>query len=89
MPPWPAFLPPFLNERTVLLAERAGRVVVRRTPDAARPGTSYDDVDRTGTLVARVALGERAHLVGFGARSAYVVETDEDGLQWLRRHPWP
>ena len=89
VPPWPPFLPPFLNERTVLLAEPAGRVIVRRTPDAARPGTFYDVVDRSGALVARVALGEREHLVGFGARSVYVVETDDDGLQWLRRHPWP
>lgn len=89
LPPWPAVLPPFLVDRIGALADPAGRVVIRRTPDATRPGTFYDVVDRADALVGRVALDEDEHLVGLGRRSVYVVETDEDGLQWLRRHPWP
>jgi hypothetical protein len=77
LPPWPDALPPFLVDRIGVLADPAGRVVIRRTPDATRPGTLYDVVDRAGALAGRIALDADEHLVGFGRRSAYVVETDE------------
>jgi hypothetical protein len=53
------------------------------------PENRYDIVDRTGRLVRGVTLPENQRLVGVGRSGAYVAETDEDGIQRLRRHPWP
>jgi hypothetical protein len=39
--------------------------------------------------VASLELPADQHIVGFGARSIYVIVTDDDGLQHLQRHPWP
>jgi len=87
LPPWPATLPPFLND--ALLAAPDGRLVIRRTYNPFAPATSYDIVDRKGTLSGRLVLKANERLVGFGARSAYVVAKDENDVEWLRRHPWP
>jgi len=87
MPPWPAVLPPLAE--FALHAAPDGRLVVERMADATRPGRFHDVVDRAGRLAGRLVLRPSERLVGFGRRSAYVVETDEDGLQTLRRHPWP
>jgi hypothetical protein len=35
----------------------------------------------------QLVLEANEHILGFGARSLYVVETDDDGIQRLRRHP--
>ena len=42
-------------------------------------------VGYSGMLV----LPEGQRLAGFGAASAYSVVTDDDGIQRIRRHPWP
>jgi hypothetical protein len=39
-------------------------------------------------LAAVVVLGVREPILGFGARSVYVVRMDEDDLEYVRRHPW-
>ena len=39
--------------------------------------------------MARLQLPPDHQIVGFGARSVYVVVTDEDDLQRIQRHPWP
>ena len=85
---WPRELPPFENPVT-LLASPDGRVLVKRLPTLAEPGTRYDVIDRAGNRVTQVVLGAKEHILGFGARSVYVVTTDDDGIQRLRRHPWP
>lgn len=84
---WPRTLPPFLDRALLSLPD--GRLVVWRTPSAATPGNNYDIIDRTGRLVERLALPANERLVGFGARSAYVVVKDDDDVERLRRHPWP
>lgn len=83
---WPAELPPFENPVT-LLASPDGRVVVKRLPTLAEPGTRYDVIDRAGNRVTQIALPANEQILGFGARSVYVVVTDDDGIQRLRRHP--
>ena len=83
---WPRELPPFENPVT-LLASPDGRLVVKRLPTLAEPGTRYDVIDRAGNRVGQIVLPENEYLLGFGARSVYVVVTDGDGIQRLRRHP--
>jgi len=72
-----------------LLAAPDGRVIVLRTsPDTLAP-ISYDVIDRTGRTTAVLRLGRAERLVGLGRHWAYSSVLDEDGLQHLRRHPWP
>lgn len=91
-PAWPRVLPALAHPwppHPILLAMPDGRLAVRRTTRARSPETSYDIVDRTGRLVAVLAIPARDRLLAFSTRSVYVLETDEDGVQRLRRHPWP
>jgi hypothetical protein len=83
---WPAELPPFENPVT-LLASPDGRVLVKRLPTLAEPGTRYDVIDRAGNRVTQIVLPANEHILGFGAKSVYIVVTDDDGIQRLRRHP--
>ncbi|HEX6942331.1 MAG TPA: hypothetical protein VF128_05355 [Gemmatimonadaceae bacterium] len=83
---WPPELPPFENPVT-LLASPDGRLVVRRLPTLAEPGTRYDVIDREGRRRTQLVLPVNERILGFGARSVYVVVTDDDGIQRLRRHP--
>lgn len=84
---WPATGSPF--DRDALLADPAGILLVRRQPSARDTVVRYDLVDRTGALVGRLHLPLDARMVGFGARSAYVSVRDDDGMERIRRHPWP
>lgn len=102
---WPATFPPFSavasaltrntapsmlpGPTTALLAAADGRLLIDRVPTAARPDTHYDVVDRSGTLVGELSLPFNEAIVGFGAQSVLIVATDADGIQRLRRHPWP
>ena len=83
---WPAELPPFENPAT-LLASPDGLLLVKRLPTLAEPGTRYDVVDRAGNRRAQLVLPANEHVLGFGSNSLYVVVTDDDGIQRLRRHP--
>ena len=84
---WPDFIPPFQARPMVPLPD--GRVLVRRTPTADVPGNRYDLVDRSGRRVAIVDLPETDRIIAVGTRGTYVIVTDEDGIQRIRRHPWP
>lgn len=93
---WPDEVPPFTSATALLgepspalLATPDGYLAVRRTPTAAQSGPAYDIIDRLGRLVIRLALQDGEHLVGFGARHAYAVATDADGIQRVRRYAWP
>lgn len=83
---WPSELPPFENPVT-LLASPGGLLLVKRLPTLAEPGTRYDVIDRSGNRRTQVVLPANEHILGFGATSVYVVATDDDGIQALRRHP--
>ena len=84
---WPEVLPP-VDAPTVLLATSDGLLLIRRLASASQPETRYDVVDRTGVRRAQLVLRPNEHILGFGATSVYVVETDDDGIQHLRRHPY-
>jgi hypothetical protein len=86
-PPWPATFPAFAND--ALLAAPDGRLVIRRMVNPLTSVAVYDFVDRVGKLANQLELPIRERLVGFGARSLYVVATDDDDVEHLRRHPWP
>lgn len=91
---WPDELPPFFSAALgppspALSAAPDGRLLILRAPTAAAPDTHYDVVDRSGTLVAELTLPFNDIIAGFGPKSVYVVTSDTNGIQHLRRYPWP
>jgi hypothetical protein len=93
----PETLPPFLAisgtgmyspATPTLRAMPDGRLLIRRTPGTTS-GNRYDIVDRSGALSATLTLAANETVIGFGEKSIYIVATDKDNLQTLRRHPWP
>ena len=87
IPDWPQVLPPFPNPS--LKAAPDGRLWILRMRSTKAPGTDYDIVDRTGRLAARLHLPPNEIVAGFGPSRVYIVTTDDDGIQHLRRHPLP
>ena len=83
---WPDFAPPF--ELFALTAAPDGSLLVRRFQSAAEEDVPYDVIERTGRLRGTLRLPKDQHILGFGARSVYVVVTDDDGIQRVARHPW-
>jgi len=84
---WPDVVPPFL--RNALSALPDGKVAILRTSLGADRSVQYDIVDRRGTLAGILRLPPNERIVGFGRRSVYVVATDADDNEILRRHAWP
>lgn len=82
---WPDVKPPFSFNATV--AGSDGRVWVQRHVTASDTRTHYDIIDRRGAVVARAVVPNEGRIVGFGARSIYVVRKDADDLQYLQRFP--
>ena len=94
VPGWPETVPPFLpplQQRLspTLLAAPDGRLVIARTPSATSQERHHDVVDRTGRLAGVISVGASEALIGFGARSVYTLATDDEGVQTVRRRPWP
>jgi hypothetical protein len=84
---WPEAMPPYLQGEITFSPN--GDVIFRRQPSADYPGTAYYVVDRRGRLLGVIAMKDNERIIGAGARSLYVVETDSDDLKYIRRHPWP
>jgi hypothetical protein len=85
---WPDFIPPFLASARFFTTPNQ-RVLILRTATADNPGNLYDIVDRKGELKGRLSLPVNESVLGFGVRSVYILEIDDDGVQWIRRHRWP
>jgi hypothetical protein len=83
---WPDFKPPFDN--TTARVDPAGRLWIQRHVRAAQP-SHYDVFGSDGRLLASLSLSRDRRIVGFGARSLYVVHYDNDGLQTLERYGMP
>ena len=91
---WPTPVPPFAElpgrrESSPLLPLPDGRLLVERLPEGDRAETRYDLIDRKGIRVGELVVERNQRVLGFGAASIYVAETDADGLQRLSQHPWP
>ena len=87
---WPGTIPPFEAPRgSIVLAASDGALLVKRSSSARHEETLYDVIDRRGARVGQLPLPKNERIVGFGLRTVFVVVTDSDGIQRLRRHPWP
>jgi hypothetical protein len=84
---WPEVFPPFLPGSA--LAAPDGRLWIRRAPSLRAPATDYDVIDRSGRLAGRLHIPANETVVGFGRASVYVVRTDDDDLQHLKRYLLP
>jgi hypothetical protein len=84
---WPETLPPYVSNS--LLPSSDGRLLILRQRTSDHEEQRYDVVNRRGVLDGQLTLPENERIVGFGAHSVYVAVTDSDGIQRLRRHPWP
>lgn len=94
---WPDELPAFLAYSLVFMtapgsstlwAAPNGWLLIRRTPSATLRWNRYDIIDRRGSRVAVLTMEANEAIVGFGRRSVYTINTDDLGLQMLRRHEW-
>lgn len=91
---WPSVVPPFAMpaqsiDGTSVRAMPDGRLIIERLPTADAKLHRYDIVSRRGELVGRLELPLTERIVAFGQRTAYTVTVDADGVERLRRHPWP
>ena len=68
--------------------DASGRVWVRRLGAAGEP-VMYDVFGKDGNLAGSVTFPARRTLIGFGARSLYAVEVDEDGQHAIERYALP
>lgn len=84
---WPEMLPPF-DTPTPVFSTPDGWLVIKRLSSAAETDQRYDLVDKSGVRRAQLSLRPNEAIIGFGAASVYVIETDDDGIQRLRRHPY-
>jgi hypothetical protein len=84
---WPDAVPTLVTG-PALRPSPEGNLVVARAPSAARAGTRYDIIDRNSKLVAELTLTENEKLLGFGINSILIQEIDDNGIAWIRRHPW-
>ena len=82
---WPEFLPPY---RGTGQFAPDGLIWISRMTGAGRPPL-FDIIDGNGRLFERVELPARTKLIGFGAKSVYLVRIDQDDLQYLVRYPLP
>jgi len=90
---WPRVVPPFVERPSrvdtgALFPMPDGSLLIERLPSADAMWMRYDIVPRSGIVAGQVRLPLGEQIVGFGRASVYVVATDADGLQRLRRHPW-
>ena len=82
---WPEFLPPYLGQ---VFFGSDNLLWIPRTTVPGKP-TTFDIIDGQGKVFERVELPPRTKLVGFGAKTLYIVRLDDDDLQYLQRHPLP
>lgn len=80
---WPDVLPPFLGG--ALLFDAEGHLWIRRTV-GDRQNPQYDVVDEHGRLSARIELRGKSRVVGFGDGVVYIVQRDDDDLEFLERY---
>ncbi len=80
---WPEFKPAF--DRQAARVTPGGELWVQRHVAFGEPVT-YDVFDDSGNRVRQVALPEGRELVGFGDGMVFLVNVEEDDLQWLEAY---
>jgi hypothetical protein len=85
---WPEMVPPYRSPAN-FVGSPDGRLLIQRLASAEHPETRYDLVNRRGTLDGQLVMPPNERIVSFGTASVYVAVTDDDGIQRVRRHPWP
>lgn len=80
---WPSRMPAFRAGATVV--DPHGGIWVGRTTRVGEAAV-YDVFDGEGNKISEVTFSPNSTIIGFGAGTAYVVRTDEFGLQWLERY---
>ncbi|MCH7565584.1 MAG: hypothetical protein IH968_17365 [Gemmatimonadetes bacterium] len=80
---WPSRMPAFRAGATII--DPQGTIWVGRTTRAG-DDSRYDIFDGEGNKTGEVTFSPNSTVIGFGAGTAYVVRTDEFGLQWLERY---
>ena len=93
---WPDVITAFTSATSLLgapapalFAAPGGQLIVRRQSSTSEPGQRYDVIDRSSRVVAQFEVGLDEMLVGTGKSHLYVVATDSDGVQRVRRYDWP
>jgi hypothetical protein len=84
--PFAATVPPFDG---ALMALPDGSVLLRRTPWSGDLRRRYAVIDRRGIITREIVVPDNQRIIGFGPKSAYLITTDDDGIQRLSRHAWP
>ncbi len=90
---WPPFLPAFVVppgsiDGSALHAMPDGRLMIARQPTSGSPFVRHDIVSRAGRVEGWLRLPVGEQVVGFGVASIYILITDAEGGQRVRRHPW-
>ena len=83
---WPEFKPAF--DRQAAWVTPGGELWVQRHVAFSEP-VRYDVFDDSGNRVRQVVLPEGRQLVGFGPGLVFLVNIDEDDLQWLEAYRMP
>lgn len=89
-PPWPDRAPPFVSaarERGAV-PSADGLLLVPRWPRSEQRLWIYDVIGRDARRVGRIILGEQSRIIGTTLGVLYIVDTDDDGLQRVRRVRW-
>jgi hypothetical protein len=80
---WPDRMPAFVAGSVEVGPD--GRIWVARTVRAGEP-SHFDVFDANGRILGYATFGPRTSIVGFGEGGAvYLAETDDFGLQWLKK----
>ena len=66
--------------------DHEGRLWVRRYAPAGVATRPWDVFDAHGQRIATVQLPKDRELLGFGRRHAFVIRTDDDGVEWLEAY---
>jgi hypothetical protein len=90
---WPLVAPPFAlpnqgRDESLFHPTPAGDFLLERFTVSDRLVREHDIIDREGRRTARLELPLQQRIIGFGAKHAYVVTTDELDVPHLSRHPW-
>ncbi|MCU0616239.1 MAG: hypothetical protein MUD17_04015 [Gemmatimonadaceae bacterium] len=89
-PPWPDRAPPFVSagreRRAVPTVD--GLLLVPRWPRSDQRLWIYDVIGRDARRAGRIILGEQSRIIGSGPGVLYILDTDDDGLERIRRVRW-